>query len=351
MPDIWTPDDLRFALVRSAHFETPRQVVSDLLEAADQPATRLADVTAFQARLRAARVLLAAGEHSEGVAVLRHALQEAGPDPDPRTQVAAAAVFAEAGDAAEAESLVVGAFRVHPEVHKLIGSLLETALGLADLGNFEPALRIIDAAIEGTPAKSKVRARAELNARIVRIAELARQEILVLQRETRAAGVDRADRETMRELHDKLRADLSEQASSQPPWPALTGSCLLWWPSAEYSRVTRQVPELRDVLGSPWRGHTARVEQAMAQAAAAQPPPASSRGTQLSLVAGEYEKFVRYLERTGADPRLAAVMTAFTEHAGTGDEHAARWPPGRRDGCWCGSKKRYHRCCGASPAV
>jgi hypothetical protein len=54
MLDAWTPDDLRFALVRAAHFESPRQVAGDLLAAADEPATRLAEVTAFQARLRAA---------------------------------------------------------------------------------------------------------------------------------------------------------------------------------------------------------------------------------------------------------------------------------------------------------
>ncbi|HEX3925632.1 MAG TPA: hypothetical protein VHY31_25370 [Streptosporangiaceae bacterium] len=79
MPDVWAPDDLRFALSRAAHLEPPRQVVSDLLAAADQPAARLAGVTAFQARLRAAEVLLEVGQRGEGVMVLREAVQEAGP--------------------------------------------------------------------------------------------------------------------------------------------------------------------------------------------------------------------------------------------------------------------------------
>lgn len=347
MPEVWTPDDLRFALVRAAHLEPPRQVASDLLAAADEPAARLAEVTPFQARLRAAQVLLEADERDEGMAVVRRALQEAGPNPDPRMQVAAAAVFAEAGDAAEAESLVIDAFQVHPEAYGLIGSLLQVSLALADLGQFESALRIVDKAIEGTPTLPKRNVRSALNVRIIRIAELARQEILALQQEVQAAGTDLADRQAMRERRDMQRADLTGQASSQPPWPALAGSCLLWWPSAEYSRVVRQVPELREVLGSPWRSHTARVEQAMANAMAARTVPASGGATQLSLAAAEYDKFVQYLERTGADPRLAAVMTAFTEHAGAGYEHAARWPPGRRDPCWCGSKKRYQRCCAA----
>src|SRR5215469_12724005 len=90
--------------------------------------------------------------------------------------------------------------------------------------------------------------------------------------------------------------------------------CLLWWPCAEYGRVVRQVPELRDVLGAPWRGHTARVESAMA-AMAAEAARTSSGATQRSLAAAQYERFAGFLERTGADPRLAVVMTAFTEQA------------------------------------
>ncbi len=340
------PDDLRFALIRAAHLEPPRQVASDLLAAADQPATRLADVTAFQARLRAAEVLLEADQRGEGITVLRQAVQDQGPDPDPRTQVAAAAVFAEAGDAAEAEALVMQASRARPAGYGLLGGLLEVSLGLAALGHFEQALRIADETIARSRLSDR-RGRAGLNARITRIAELAREEILKLQREAEAAGVDLTDRQAMRERRDQRRAHLRERASSQPPWPVLAGSCLLWWPRPEYGRVVRQVPELCDVLGAPWRDHTARVEKAMAAAAAAEATPARSGATQLSLAAAEYEKFAQYLERTGADPRLAAVMTAFTEHAGSGYEHAVPWPPRRRDPCWCGSKKRYHRCCAA----
>ncbi len=347
MPDVWTPDDLRFALVRAARLESPRQVASDLLAAAGQPATRLAGVTAFQARLRAAQVLLEAGQHGEGMTVLRQAVQEAGPDPDPRAQVAAAVVFAGAGDAAEAEALVMKAFAACPDGHGLLGSLVEVSLGLAGAGHFEQALRIADEMImrsSGLPDRGNRRG---LKVRIIRIAELTREQILALQQETQAAGADLTDRQAMREQRDQRQAELTEQASRQPRWPALAGQCLLWWPSAEYARVMRQLPELREVLGAPWRDHTARVERAMVAAVAAEATGVSSGAAQLALAAAEYEKFVLYLERTGADPRLAAVMTAFTEHAGAGYQHPAPWPPGRRDPCWCGSKKRYHRCCAA----
>lgn len=27
-----------------------------------------------------------------------------------------------------------------------------------------------------------------------------------------------------------------------------------------------------------------------------------------------------------------------------------RWPPGRNEPCWCGSERKYKRCCGSLPA-
>ena len=340
MPDAWTPDDLRFALIRAAHLAPPRQVAGELLAAADQPATRLDGVTAFQARLHAAEVLLAAGERGEGARVLRQAVQEAGPDPDPRTQLAAAGLFAEAGDLAEAEALVTQVLGARPG-YGLLGSLMEMSLRLASLGHFDLAVRIADAVV--TRNRS---GRGGLSARITLLLEEAREQVLGLQQESRAAGVDLFDRQAMGHGIRRRMAEPAEGISSQLPWPALSGSRLLWWPCAEYGRVVRQVPELRDVLGAPWRGHTGRVESAMT-AMAAEATRTSSGATQLSLAAAQYERFAGYLEGTGADPRLAVVMTAFTEHAGAGYNDAARWPPGRRDPCWCGSKKRYRRCCAA----
>jgi tetratricopeptide (TPR) repeat protein len=345
MPDVWTPDDLRFAL--AAYLEPPRQVAGDLLAAVGQPATRLDDVTAFQARLRAAEVLLRAGERTEAMTVLRRAVQEAGRHADPRTQVAAAAVCAEAGDPAEAEALVMQALRARPAVYTLIGGLIKASLGLAGRGHFEQAIRIADETIASTSGLSGHGYRGALNTRIADLAGLAKEEILAIRQECLAAGADPADRQARRQGSDQHAEELAEGASSQPPWPALAGSCLLWWPCAEYGRVVRQVPGLRDVLGATWREHTARVESAMAAAMAAEAAPAGSGDARLSLAAADYEEFARYLERTGADPRLAQVMTAFTGHAGAGHQRAARWPPGRRDPCWCGSKKRYRRCCAA----
>jgi hypothetical protein len=53
----WTYDDLEFALVRALRFESARQVADELLAVADRPEASLDDVTALEARLRAAGLL------------------------------------------------------------------------------------------------------------------------------------------------------------------------------------------------------------------------------------------------------------------------------------------------------
>ena len=60
MPQVWTVDDLRFAELRAAYFESSEQVVGDILAAAGQPGSCLKGVTQAEARLRAAGPLIAA---------------------------------------------------------------------------------------------------------------------------------------------------------------------------------------------------------------------------------------------------------------------------------------------------
>jgi SEC-C motif-containing protein len=44
-----------------------------------------------------------------------------------------------------------------------------------------------------------------------------------------------------------------------------------------------------------------------------------------------------------ADRRSRATFVAAERDAGAG----RRWPPGRNEPCWCGSERKYKRCCGA----
>lgn len=57
---------------------------------------------------------------------------------------------------------------------------------------------------------------------------------------------------------------------------------------------------------------------------------------------------VAQLENHGASPAQAAdeLPEALVEQL-AGVDDGTPWPPGRNDPCWCGSERKYKRCCGA----
>jgi len=64
------------------------------------------------------------------------------------------------------------------------------------------------------------------------------------------------------------------------------------------------------------------------------------------VVTLDFEHFVRWCEESGYDPADRRSRASFM----LADERRAvaeqRWPPGRNEPCWCGSERKYKRCCG-----
>lgn len=349
MPDAWTADDLLFALVRAEHLEPPRQVANCLLSAAGQPGTCLAGVTPREARLRAAEVLITADLRDEAIEVVRQVVRAAGQDLDGRARMTAAPVLADAGAADEAVALAIAVVRERPGSEYVYFEYLYFLwFYLMWNGQLIQAAQIADE-MAASAASMPVMARGELKAQTVTSAERARQRVVEFQRQAADEGVDPVQAAARRRL--AARRDAAAEIDAQPPWPALVDDRLLWWPHAEYGRLVRQVPEVAGILGSPWREHTARVESFLTAVApstpGAAPAPAGTAGAQVLLAHADFAKFVAWLEKTGADPRRSAVQMAFTRHAGAGYAYPARWPPGKRFPCWCGSHKNYRRCCGS----
>src|SRR5258708_28842145 len=178
MPEVWTPDDLTFAVVRAARLESPGQVAEDLLAAAAQPSGRLDGVTALEARLRAAEVLIEAGRTGDAIAIARQVIGDAGNVDEP---LAAAAVLARAGAPGEAEDAAIRAVRAQPGGYPAVGGLMALSLRLAGYGYFDQALRIADETLAVALVRSRPAARLSrrscLADRGVRPAELARAPI------------------------------------------------------------------------------------------------------------------------------------------------------------------------------
>ena len=61
----------------------------------------------------------------------------------------------------------------------------------------------------------------------------------------------------------------------------------------------------------------------------------------------DFGHFVRWCEESGYDPADRRSRGSYMY----ADERRAvaeqRWPPGRNEPCWCGSERKYKRCCGA----
>jgi hypothetical protein len=333
MLNAWTVDDLDFALVRALHFGSAKQVADELLAAADHPATSLDGVTPRQARLRAAGVLSRTGNYAEANTVLRN-IQAS----DPASGMALACAFAEAGEAGEAETLARGMIEI--ERGSLRGVLQFThcmalTANLASSGYFDRALHWADEAMavagaEGGPAGRKM----------VKLAEAGKNQLLGIRRDAAADGI--YDAETMRMHRQQIATQAVSHRIDMPPWPSIVDGCLLWWPESEYQRLIRQLPGLGEVIGTPWRGHTARVESELATTKTAV--------AHKSLVVADFGQFITFLEESGADPLAASTMAAFTESA-KDSRSPDPWPPRPRRPCWCRSGKRYQSCCGKQSAT
>ena len=340
MPQVWTLDDLRFANVRAAHFESAEHVAGDLLAAANKPGSRLKGVTAADARLRAADLLIASDDRDRAAIIARQVLQDVR---GRREKLAAACALARAGDQDAVKLLATPALRTLQDrpSDAVIMDAVALALGLADGGQCELAVGVADEAIAGYDRwRAGAGGRAARSGTLGNVVALARQTVL-------AAGQAQQDLITGRRADEP-----GMQPALLPSWPAMSGSYMLWWPEGEYQRLVRQVPDVRSVLGATWRDHTATVESAMLALVPTGPGSRTGGATGYWLAAADFEGFCGYLEFTRADPRQASTMTGHTARlvffaeSGVPDARPPTpWPPAEDSRCWCGSKARYRRCC------
>lgn len=63
------------------------------------------------------------------------------------------------------------------------------------------------------------------------------------------------------------------------------------------------------------------------------------------IVAIDLGAYADWCERNGHDPADRASRATFVHEPEAGE--GRRWPPGRNEPCWCGSGRKYKRCCGA----
>lgn len=108
----------------------------------------------------------------------------------------------------------------------------------------------------------------------------------------------------------------------------------IYWPAQEFAKVVEHWPE----LGELHRDHDhyrRNTEGLMRQGD-------RSRYTVAHLV---FDDLIAFAESNGADPGDAGTRERFVRRHPP--ELTVEWPPGRNEPCWCGSVRKYKKCCGA----
>jgi hypothetical protein len=114
-------------------------------------------------------------------------------------------------------------------------------------------------------------------------------------------------------------------------------TAVLFWPRAEFDRLLERWPILAESYGRSWDEHRTTVQRGLVLWS-------ESGRTGLALLAGSADELADYCGRNDGDPTDAQVRQSYAQHLGDHRDGAA-WPPGRNEACWCGSTRKYKKCC------
>ncbi|GGY10915.1 SEC-C domain-containing protein [Streptomyces minutiscleroticus] len=152
-------------------------------------------------------------------------------------------------------------------------------------------------------------------------------------------AAESGDPEALQASIDRLTAELAARRAALSR-PSMT--CVLFWPEKEFSRLLATWPRFADDYGTEHREHIRGVEKSLRRLS-------EEGAVHLGIAQGDvadYERFTREerlsAEDEGARAEYAADLAAR--------DRAQAWPPPRNGPCWCGSGRKYKKCCG-NPAA
>jgi hypothetical protein len=213
----------------------------------------------------------------------------------------------------------------------LVAELLE------ERGEYAAALRWFDRAVSLLTADEVARigepGSPSLNAGLLFGRQRCRRELgLPVDDLDRAADVAEDNRLEFVDLLERA-ASAGSAAKTRRPGDA---QMLIW------QREQQQLAALRwpRVFTADILGHHAQVEQHLQEMCRDQGI------TKVTLIPGTVAGFAEFLERAGGDPAQEQVRLAYAGEVYAQGRTIA-WPPGRNQPCWCGSGRKYKRCCAA----
>lgn len=115
---------------------------------------------------------------------------------------------------------------------------------------------------------------------------------------------------------------------------------IAWFPAGEYEAARERWEDVAETWGEiDYHEYAMRLEATMRGW--------STRGARPRPVRLSLDSYELWCSARDVDPAEArAAYAADQIRAG----NATGWPPGRNDPCWCGSERKYKRCCGSITA-
>ncbi|MER6633277.1 SEC-C domain-containing protein [Streptomyces sp. NPDC000987] len=141
-----------------------------------------------------------------------------------------------------------------------------------------------------------------------------------------------------------LRAEMEEITAERDeavlPGPLRT--CVLFWPPDEFARLLECWPAVVDAYGDDQADHLRQVERTLRELS-------DQGGTHLAVGRATVSGLEADARETGGSPDMPAARSRYAAELARRGE-ATDWPPPRNGPCWCGSERKYKKCCG-NPAL
>jgi tetratricopeptide (TPR) repeat protein len=115
-------------------------------------------------------------------------------------------------------------------------------------------------------------------------------------------------------------------------------TCVLFWPPEEFARLLKRWPEAAEAYGDDHAGHLRQVERTLRQLS-------EEGGVHLAVGRATLAGLEAHAEVEGGSPGAPGTRSSYAAELARRGE-AADWPPPRNGPCWCGSDRKYKKCCG-----
>ncbi len=325
--------------LEEGRLEEARSLLDDLARASDTGGLWLPECYADLAKAFDRR-----GHHDDAIAAMEGAIEHGwGGRPDPRSDIAE--FHLRAGRRGEAARVWADLRTEDPDDVWLYNA---AGLSYSDVGDHELAVVWLGEGIElamrtGDPEGI-----------VTQLSEVRRSSLLALGRdvdelEGRADWFvaqwrdPRRDRSSWAEVSDAAGDWLAEpEVGEGARRGGEVAVAMAWFPGGEYEKAIARWESLaEDWARVPHPEYCRRMDGHIKWMRA--------HGVQIRAVAPiVVEEFVSWCAVRGEDPESARAGYA-AERYRLGD--GINWPPGRNDPCWCGSPRKYKKCCGLAQAA